>query len=95
MSRHELKPATSTYNGRLYHFDSEISKWCFDIEPERYAGHMTVVDRFIAGQIQPMNLAGGLQWMGLTPEVMGDDAYGYRWAADYTNGHAPTPVPTP
>jgi toluene monooxygenase system protein A len=93
MSRHELKPATSIYKGRLYHFDSEISKWCFDIEPERYAGHMTVVDRFIAGQIQPMNLAGGLQWMGLTPDVMGDDAYGYRWAADYTNGHASAPPP--
>ena len=35
------------------------------------------------GQIQPMNLGGGLQWMGITPEVMGDDAYAYRWAADY------------
>jgi hypothetical protein len=21
--------------------------------------------------------------MGITPEVMGDDAYGYRWAAEY------------
>jgi hypothetical protein len=81
MSRRELAPATSVYQGRLYHFDSEISKWCFDIEPDRYAGHLTVVDRFIAGQIQPMTLAGGLAWMGLTPEVMGDDADGYRWAA--------------
>jgi len=83
MSPNELRPATSVYEGRLYHFDSEISKWCFDVEPERYAGHMTMVDRFISGQIQPMNLAGGLAWMGLTPDVMGDDAYEYRWAADY------------
>ena len=45
---------------------------------------MNVVDRFIAGQIQPMNLEGGLNWMGLTPDVMGDDAVGYRWAGDYT-----------
>jgi len=22
--------------------------------------------------------------MGLTPEVMGDDAYGYRWAKPYS-----------
>jgi toluene monooxygenase system protein A len=82
----ELKPATSVYQGRLYHFDSEISKWCFDIDPDRYAGNPTVVDRFLAGEIQPMTLAGGLEWMGLTPDVMGDDAHGYRWAAQYANG---------
>jgi toluene monooxygenase system protein A len=74
---------TSEYKGRLYNFDSEVSKWIFDIEPERYAGHTNVVDRFLLGQIQPMNLGGGLQWMGITPEVMGDDAYAYRWAAEY------------
>lgn len=83
MSPGHVRPATSVYNGRLYHFDSEISKWCFDVEPARYAGHTTVIDRFLSGQIQPMTLAGGLQWMGLTPEVMGDDAYDYRWAAEY------------
>jgi toluene monooxygenase system protein A len=90
MSRNELRPATSVYQGRLYHFDSEISKWCFDIEPERYAGHMTVVDSFLSGEIQPMDLTGALAWMGLTPDVMGDDAYEYRWAAEYAEdgGHA-------
>lgn len=41
-----------------------------------------MIDRFLSGQIQPMTLAGGLEWMGLTPEVMGDDAYEYRWAAE-------------
>ena len=81
--RHHLKMYTSEYKGRLYNFDSDVSKWIFDSEPERYAGHTNVVDRFLLGQIQPMNLAGGLQWMGITPEVMGDDAYAYRWAADY------------
>ena len=30
-------------------------------------------------------LAGGLEWMGLTPEVMGDDASDYRWAAEYAS----------
>jgi toluene monooxygenase system protein A len=32
----------------------------------------------------PPDLGGGLQWMGLTPDVMGDDVYGYAWAKDYT-----------
>jgi len=44
---------------------------------------MNVVDRFLAGQIQPMNLAGALEWMGITQDVMGNDAFQYRWAKDY------------
>lgn len=83
LDRHHLKPEMETYNGRLYHFCSEPCHWIFNQDVERYAGHMNVVDRFIAGQIQPMSLEGGLQWMGLTPDVMGDDAYGYSWAEDY------------
>ncbi len=83
LDRHHLGCHQVVHEGRVYHFDSEVSKWIFELEPERYAGHMNVVDRFIAGQIQPMNLEGGLQWMSITPEVMGDDAYGYAWAEDY------------
>lgn len=81
--RHNVKQWTSDYEGRRYNFDSEVSKWCFDLDPKRYAGHHNIVDRFLMGMIQPMNLEGGLKYMGLTPEVMGDDAYNYRWAADY------------
>jgi toluene monooxygenase system protein A len=82
-SRHDLRPYTSVYNGRTYQFDHEVSKWCFDLDPARYAGHRNLVDRFIAGEIQPMSLEGGLAWMDLTPDVMGDDAYDYRWAGEY------------
>jgi len=81
--RHHLQMYTSEYKGRMYNFDSHVSKWIFDTEPERYAGHTNVIDRFLMGQIQPMNLGGGLQWMGITPEVMGDDAFAYKWAAEY------------
>jgi len=81
--RHHLECVTSEYRGRTYYFDSEVSKWCFEQEPERYAGHLNVVDRFIAGMIQPADLAGVLQWMGLTEDVMGDDAGDYCWAAEY------------
>ena len=90
-SRHEVAKHTSVHAGQLYHFDSHISKWCFDQDPARYAGHKTVVDRFIGGEIQPMDLGGGLTWMGLTPDVMGDDVYNYRWAADYV-ASVPPPI---
>ena len=78
-----LKQWKSEYKGRVYNFDSEISKWCFDIEPERYAGHLNIIDRFLAGMIQPPSVEGCLSYMSLTPDVMGDDAYNYRWAQDY------------
>jgi toluene monooxygenase system protein A len=45
----------------------------------------TVLERLVGGLIQPANLPGALAWMGITPDVAGDDAYGYRWAK-----HAPT-----
>ncbi|WP_156296907.1 isoprene monooxygenase oxygenase subunit alpha [Mycobacterium paragordonae] len=83
MGPHELAEHSLMYNGRLYQFDSEISKWCFEQDPERYAGHRNIIDRFIAGEIQPPDLSGGLAYMSLTPEVMGDDVYGYEWAKDY------------
>src|SRR5262249_22950166 len=88
-SRHEMTPQTSVYNGQVYHFDSHISKWCFDQDPARYAGNPTVVERFLSGEIQPMDLGGALHWMSLTPELMREDAYDYRWAADYAQPPAP------
>jgi toluene monooxygenase system protein A len=40
---------------------------------------MSVVDRFLAGQIQPPDLMGALLYMNLAPGEMGDDAHGYAW----------------
>ena len=50
-----------------------------------------MIDRFLAGEIQPMDVGGILGYMGLTPDVMGDDP-DYGWAADYKDRVAP-PVP--
>jgi hypothetical protein len=43
----------------------------------------TIGERLLTGEIQPADLSGVLHYMGLTPDVMGDDAYGYKWATDY------------
>jgi toluene monooxygenase system protein A len=37
----------------------------------------------VAGEVQPPTIPGLLDYMGLTPEVMGRDAYDYRWAEEY------------
>ena len=68
------------YKGRRYHFGSEPDRWIFEQEPERYAGHLSLVDRFLAGLIQPANLEGALAYMGLKPGEFGKDAHDYSWA---------------
>jgi len=44
---------------------------------------MTLVDRFLAGMIQPMDLGGALHYMSLAPGEIGDDAHNYAWAEVY------------
>ena len=73
------------HNDRLYHFGSEPDRWCFEAEPARYQGHMSFIDRFLAGKMQPMDLTGGLAYMGLSPGEIGDDAHGYAWMEAYKN----------
>ena len=71
------------HEGRTYHFCTEGDRWCFEQEPDRYKGHMTLVDRFLAGMIQPANLEGALKYMGLAPGEIGDDALNYKWAEGF------------
>jgi toluene monooxygenase system protein A len=74
---HSLK-----HNDVTYHF---CSKGCRQIwwEDRDAVNHTTVVERFLAGEIQPMDVPGILGWMGLTPDVMGDDAHNYAWAKSF------------
>ena len=73
------------YDGRTYHF---CSRPCRQIwwEDRDTLHDPTVVERLLGGEIQPPTPEGILSWMGLTPEVRGDDAYGYRWAHAYPPG---------
>jgi toluene monooxygenase system protein A len=88
LDRHHVRPYMAEHAGRLYHFCSEPCQWIFSLSPERYAEHQNIVERFIGGKVQPMNLAGGLAYMGITPDVMGDDCHQYRWAAEYAPAEA-------
>ena len=76
-----------THEGRDYHFCSEGCRWCFEQEPDRYKGHLSLVDRFLAGQIQPPTLAGACQYMGLAPGEMGDDGLNFAWAEGFRAQH--------
>jgi toluene monooxygenase system protein A len=78
-----VKDYQLVHEGRLYHFNSEPDRWCFQQDPERYKGHMSFIDRFLAGKILPPDLMGGLKYMGLAPGEIGDDAQNYSWMAAY------------
>lgn len=73
-------PHVLDHGGRRYVFCSEPCQWVFQENPERFAGHLNLIDRFLGGQIQPMDLGGALQYMSLSPEECGVDATDYAWA---------------
>ena len=74
-------PFQIDHGGRRYTFCSEPCKWIFESNPERFAGHLSIIDRFLAGHIQPMDLNGTLAYMSLSPVECGIDATNYAWAA--------------
>jgi hypothetical protein len=80
------------YSGYTYHF---CSRPCRQIwwEDRDTLHDPTVIERLLGGEIQPPTFAGILAWMGLTPDVMGDDAYGYRWAKPYARTRTPQDRP--
>jgi hypothetical protein len=48
----------------------------------------TIIDRLLEGVVQPPDLTGCFDYMGLSAEEMGDDAYGLAWAFDYAEEYA-------
>lgn len=75
-----VPPRLVTHNGRVYTFCSDPCRWIFEQNPARYAGHLSIIDRFLAGDIQPTDVAGLLAYMGLPPTEQGTDAMHCAWA---------------
>ncbi len=77
---HHVKGRTRVHGGRQFYFCSEPCRWIFDLAPERYAGHKSVVDRLLGGEIDPPTIEGTLLYFGLQNGERGDDAESYAWA---------------
>ncbi len=72
------------YKGQNIHFGSKVDRWIFEQEPERYVKSQTLVDRFLAGRIQPADLPGALAYMSLgVLSDPADDSMGYSWVDEY------------
>lgn len=74
------EPLTLVWNGRPYQFCSAPCQWIFEQNPARFQGHLSLLDRFLGGVIQPPTIEGALAYMGLSPEEMGQDATNFEWA---------------
>ena len=75
-------PRKAARDGRKYQFCSDPCLRIFEDQPERFAGHLNVVDRLLSGMIDPPTPAGVIQYMGITDDVSGDYAADYAWARE-------------
>ena len=69
------------YDGKTFHFCTNGCRQIFWKDRDN-VNHETLVDRFLAGQIQPMDVGGILGYMGMTPDAMGDDPDYEAWTRD-------------
>ena len=68
------------YGERRYNFCTEVCRWIFDTEPERYKDHESIVDRMYSGEIDPPTLENVLTYMGIgVISEGGRDGHDYRW----------------
>ena len=75
------------YEGRRYHFGSEVDRWIFLQEPARYKDYRNILDRYLDGTIQPPTNEGFLQYMALDEKSWGRDAHDYQWADKFPREH--------
>ena len=88
-----VPPRQLTHKDRVYTFCSEPCRWIFKQNPARYAGQLSIVDRFLAGHIQPPDMKGVLAYMGLSPAEQGTDATNYSWAFEEPQAAAAVKLP--
>ena len=78
-----LKDYPLEHQGRTYHFGSEVDRWIFQQDPDRYQDHLSVADRMVAGMIQPPTLDGLLAYFDLHQGEQGGDALKHSWVEAY------------
>jgi toluene monooxygenase system protein A len=84
-----VKDYTLDRAGRRYHFQSPVDKWIFEQEPERYAGHLSLIDRVVQGVV---SLDKVFDYMHMAPEERGTDGQQYRWTQEPRGGSAGDPL---
>jgi toluene monooxygenase system protein A len=78
-----VRPYRLAHNGRNYSFCSEPCRRIWWEDRNQMMHQRTIVERLIGGAMDPADLTGCFDYMGVGSEEMGDDAYDLSWAATY------------
>ncbi|MET4806177.1 YHS domain-containing protein [Limibacillus sp. MBR-115] len=78
----DVKSHYLDYEGRRYHFCSPVERWIFELEPDRYKGHKSIIDRIVDGTVPP-GPDGLYEYMDMAPEERGCCGEDYEWAQAY------------
>jgi toluene monooxygenase system protein A len=76
------------HNGYPYWFCSDPCRRIWWEDRNAIVHQKTIVQRLLGGEVQPPDLTGLFDYMGLGSDEMGDDAYGMAWAFDYADEYA-------
>lgn len=77
-----VKALHEDIDGRRYYFGSPVDKWIFDLAPERYKGHLSIIDRVVKGLI-PAGPEPFFQYMSMPKGDRGVDGDNFAWAEGY------------
>jgi toluene monooxygenase system protein A len=87
-TNYPVRPYKLVHNGQKYWFCSDPCRRIWWEDRNHQAHQQTIIDRLVGGAIQPADLTGCFDYMGLGSDEMGDDPTGMSWAADYADEYA-------
>jgi len=83
------------HDGETYYFCSDPCQWIFENEPERYTEQYSLLRRFLGGEIQPQDLGGALDYMGMGEDYAherGMDFKAPEWGDDWLDWSPGSPA---
>jgi toluene monooxygenase system protein A len=83
-----VRPYKLVHNGKKYWFCSDPCRRIWWEDRNHQAHQQTIIDRLLGGAVQPPDLTGCFEYMGLGSDEMGDDPTGMSWAFDYAAEYA-------
>jgi toluene monooxygenase system protein A len=87
-AKYPVRPYKLVHNGQKYWFCSEPCRRIWWEDRNTMMHQQTIIDRLLGGAIQPADLTGAFDYMGVSSAEMGDDARGMSWAFDYAEEYA-------
>jgi toluene monooxygenase system protein A len=82
-TKYPMRTFKLIHNTYPYYFCSDPCRRIWWEDRGTMINQKTIIQRLLGGEVQPPDLPGLFDYMGLGSDEMGDDAFGMAWAADY------------